>query len=131
MTLERTPAVGASARIWSSRPRKLSGSPKRRIRRSTVALACWKERSKYGTTPGVLAIASTRPGPGLGGLEVGDPDPLDPVDGGQLGQQRLEEPQVAEVLAVRRGVLPDQEELADALARQPAAPPRARRRAGG
>ena len=38
--------VGASARTWSSRPRKLSGSPKRRIRRSTVALACWKDRSK-------------------------------------------------------------------------------------
>ena len=62
MTLERTPASGASDRTVSSRPRKLSGSPNRRIRRSTALLACWKERSKYGATPGVVAIASSSPG---------------------------------------------------------------------
>ena len=69
------------------------------------------------------AIASTRPGPGLGGLEVGDAHPLDAVDGGQLGQQGLEQPQVAEVLAVGRGVLADEEQLLDAL-RRPATGPR-------
>ena len=36
--------------------------PKRRIRRSSVAEACWNDRSKYGTTPGVAAMASSRPG---------------------------------------------------------------------
>ncbi len=58
-------------------------------------------------------------GPGLGGLEVGHPDPLDAVDGRELGQQRLEQPEVAEVLAVGRGVLADQEQLPDALLTEP------------
>ena len=38
-----------------------------------------------------------------------------PVDRAELGQQRLQQPQVAEVLAVRGGVLADQHQLADAL----------------
>ena len=37
-------------------------SPKRRIRRSSGPLACWKDRSKYGATPGVAAMASTSAG---------------------------------------------------------------------
>ena len=41
-----------------------------------------------------------QPGPDLGGLEVGHPHPLDAVDGGDLRQQGLQEPQVAEVLSV-------------------------------
>ena len=36
--------------------------PKRRIRRSSGCEACWKDRSKYGTTPGVDAIASSSEG---------------------------------------------------------------------
>jgi hypothetical protein len=60
-----------------------------------------------------------QPGPELGRLQVGDADPLDPVDGGELGQQRLEQPEVAEVLAVRRGVLAHQEQLAHAISGQP------------
>ena len=56
---------------------------------------------------------------GLGRLEVGHPHPVDAVDGGELGQHRLEQPQVAEVLAVGRGVLADQEQLAHALGGQP------------
>ena len=56
----------------------------------------------------------------LGGLQVADPDPLDALGGGQVGQDLLEQSQVAQVLAVRRGVLADQEQLADALAGQPA-----------
>ena len=42
-----------------------------------------------------------------------------PGDRGQLRQQRLQQPQVAEVLAVRGGVLADQHQLADALRGQP------------
>ena len=61
-----------------------------------------------------------QPRTGLGGLEVGDPHPVDAVDGGELGQQRLEEADVAEVLAVGRGVLADQEQLAGTLGGQPA-----------
>ena len=75
-------------------------------------MACWKDRSKYGATPGRGRDRLDQAGPSLGRLQVGHPDPLDAVDRGQLGQQRLEQPQVAEVLAVGRGVLADQEQLA-------------------
>ena len=57
----------------------------------------------------------------LGGLEVGHPHPVDALDRGELGEHRLEQAQVAEVLAVRRGVLADEEELAHALGGQPLA----------
>lgn len=56
----------------------------------------------------------------LGGLEVADPDALDAVDVGELGQQGLQQPDVAEVLAVRGVVLGDQHDLLDALLGQPA-----------
>ena len=59
-------------------------------------------------------------GTGLGGLQVGHPHPVDAVHRGQLGQQGLEQPEVAEVLAVGRGVLADQEQLAGALLGEPA-----------
>ena len=59
----------------------------------------------------------------LGRLQVGDPHPFDAVDAGQLGEQRLQQPQVTEVLAVGRGVLADQEQLADPLLGQPAGLP--------
>lgn len=59
-------------------------------------------------------------GPHLGGLQVADPDPLDPVDVGELRQQRLQQPDVAEVLAVRGVVLGDQHDLLDALLGEPA-----------
>src|SRR5690606_6339492 len=59
-------------------------------------------------------------GTDLGGLQVGDPDSLYALDGRQLGQQLLEQPQVAEVLAVGRGVLADQEDLTHAALGQPA-----------
>lgn len=62
MKLERTPASGASARIWSSSPRNRSRSPNLRMDRSTGPLACWKDMSKYGATPGVPQIASMSPG---------------------------------------------------------------------
>ena len=59
-------------------------------------------------------------GPHLGRLQVGQPDPLDPLQRGQLRQQGLEQPQVAQVLAVGRGVLADQHQLAHAVLREPA-----------
>ena len=96
-----------------------------------VGAACWKDRSKYGTTPGVVAITSISAGPHLGRLQVGHPDPLDAVDGGQLGQQLLQQPQVAEVLAVGRGVLADQHQLLDARSRRASGPRPAPRRAAG
>ena len=62
MKLLRAPASGASARTEASSSRNRSVEPNRRIRRSTGSLECWNDRSKYGATPGVVAIASTRPG---------------------------------------------------------------------
>ena len=59
-------------------------------------------------------------GPHLGRLQVGHPDPLQPVDRGQLRQQLLQQPQVAEVLAVRGGVLADQQHLLDPVLGEPA-----------
>ena len=56
----------------------------------------------------------------LGRLQVADPQPVHTVDRGQLRQQRLQQLQVAEVLAVGGGVLRDQDQLAHALAGQPA-----------
>ena len=129
MKLERAPASGACARAWSSSPRNASASPKRRIRRSTGLEACWKERSKYAATPGVEAIAVDQARPRLGGLQVGDPHPLDTVDRGELGQQRLEQAQVAEVLAVGRGVLARPGTARARPARPASGPRRARRRA--
>ena len=56
----------------------------------------------------------------LGRLQVADADPLDPGDSGEVRQDLLEQPEVAEVLAVGGGVLADQEELLDAALPQPA-----------
>ncbi len=55
----------------------------------------------------------------LGGLQVGDPDPLDPLDRAQVGEQGLERARVAEVLAVGRGVLADEHQLTDPVTGQP------------
>jgi len=62
MKLERMPAAGPVPGIWSIRARKPVASPNRRMDRRTVPLACWNDRSKYGATPGVLAMTSIRPG---------------------------------------------------------------------
>src|SRR6266568_4987391 len=55
----------------------------------------------------------------LGRLQVRDPDPDDAVDRGELRQQLLQQPRVAEVLAVGDGVLADEHELAYPVAGQP------------
>jgi len=38
--------------------------------------------------------------PDLGWLQIADSDPADPRHRGQLGQQRLQQPEVPEVLAI-------------------------------
>ncbi len=55
----------------------------------------------------------------LGRLQVRRPHPHDAVDGGELRQQLLQRARVAQVLAVRGGVLADQHQLADAGLGQP------------
>ena len=62
MTLERIPAAGARSRIDATRSRKDGPEPNLRIRRSSCPLACWKDRSKYGTTPCADVITATREG---------------------------------------------------------------------
>ena len=62
MKLERTPASGQARLTCSSSAQKRSRSPNRRMDRSTRPLACWKDRSKYGTTPGVDVMTSISPG---------------------------------------------------------------------
>jgi hypothetical protein len=58
-------------------------------------------------------------GAGLGGLQVRDADPVQARHAGEVGQQALQQAQVAEVLAVRGGVLADQQHLADAAFGEP------------
>ena len=132
ITLDRTPAAGARVAdpLEQAQEALRVAEAAHPAQHGGAARAGRRGRSR-ARRRGSTAIASTRPGPGLGRLEVGDPDPLDALDGRQLGQQRLEQPQVAEVLAVGRGVLADQEQLADALGRRATAPPAARRSGGG
>ena len=49
-------------RIVVIRSRNEAPVPNLRIRRNNGPLACWKDRSKYGTTPGVDVITSTSDG---------------------------------------------------------------------
>ena len=72
-----------------------------------------------GHHPGRRGHGLEQPGPDLGGLKVGHPHPVDPVDGGQLGQELLQEREVAEVLAIGRGVLRDEQEFAHAPVGEP------------
>src|SRR5699024_3769273 len=58
--------------------------------------------------------------PDLRGLEVGDAHALDAADRDELRQQLLEQIEVPEVLAVGRGVLSHEEELAHPLRGEPA-----------
>lgn len=67
----------------------------------------------------------------LGGLQIADPDPLDAVDLRELRQQRLQQPDVAQVLAVGGVVLGDQHDLLDALSGEPAGLPQHIRGAAG
>ncbi len=120
MTLLRTPASGSRARTRSISSRNGSVPPNRRIRRSTVGDACWKDRSYHGMTPGTVGHRLEQARAHLGGLQVGHPNPVDALDRGQLGKQLLEQREVAEVLAVGGRVLADEEQLPHALLPQPA-----------
>ena len=116
MKLERTPAVdrrsGRAARR-SAPCRRTAAWPQHRL---TRVLEGQVEVRRHPGSPG-HRLDQRRAH--LGGLQVGDPDPLDAVHRGQRGQQLLQQPEVAEVLAVGRGVLADQDDLTDALAGQP------------
>ena len=119
MTFDRMPASGACDRICSQQAEEA-------LRVAEAAHPA--QHGVRGVLEGQVEVRrharrrrdrGHQPGAGLGGLEVGHPDPLDAVDGRELGQQRLEQPEVAEVLAVGRGVLADQEQLPDALLTEP------------
>ncbi len=121
MTLERTPGQRApGARICVEQRQEAVGVAEAahpaQHRRGRVL----EGQVEVGRDARRCRRSPDQAGPRLGRLQVGDPHPLDAVDGRQLGQQRLEQPQVAEVLAVGRGVLADQEQLLDALLGQPA-----------
>ena len=120
ITLLRMPASGASAADPGESSRKSSREPKRRIRRSTGGLACWKDRSKYGATPGVRGDGLDQAGPRLGRLQVGQPHPVDARHVRRAAAAAAPARGCpGQVLAVGRGVLADQHELAHALIGQP------------
>ena len=131
MTLERTPAAGACARICVEQPEEALG----------VAEAAHPAQHRVrGVLEGQVEVRrdarrrGDRRRPARDGSRRAagrTPGPARCRRRSQLGQQRLEQPQVAEVLAVGRGVLADQEQLADALLGQPARLGRARRWAAG
>ena len=76
MTLVRMPASGAGARTWLDQLEEGLGAaeaahpPQQRRRRRAG-----RTGRSTGTTPGVVAIASSSAGPHLGGLEVARPAP--------------------------------------------------------
>ncbi len=120
MTLDRTPASGASdadpveqreEAVGVAEPAHPAQHRRARVLEREVVVGSHARRGRDRLE---------EPGAELGRLQVGHPDPLDPVHRCQLGQQRLQEVEVAEVLAVGRGVLADQEQLAGALVGQPA-----------
>ncbi len=97
--------------------RNRSRSPNRRIAPQHRPAGVLERQVEVGRDAGGRGHHVDQSRAQLGGLQVADPDPGDAVDRGQLRQQLLEQPQVAQVLAVGRGVLADQQQLADALAR--------------
>ncbi len=121
MTLDRTPASGAGDRIRSSRSEEALGVAEATHPPEHGGARVLEGEVEVGHDARGVGDGLDQPGSGLGGLEVGHPHPLDAVDAGELGQQGLEEPQVAEVLAVGRGVLADEEQLLDALRGEPLA----------
>ena len=80
MTLLRMPAAGRPRGCSRSAP---GTTPGRRTGASGAAppgAACWKDRSKYGATCGSDGHGLDQARAHLGRLQVGDPDPLEPVD---------------------------------------------------
>src|SRR5262249_47892930 len=58
--------------------------------------------------------------PDLGWLQIADSDPADPRHRGKLWQQRLQQPEVPEVLAIRRGILAHKNQFPGAVIGEPA-----------
>ncbi len=56
----------------------------------------------------------------LGRLQIGHPNPLEPVDRRQARQELLHRAQIPEVLAIGRGILADEEDLLDPALGEPA-----------
>ena len=120
MTLDRTPACGARRADLLEQVEEALGVAEPPHPAQHRAAGVLEGQVEVRRDAGRRRHRLDQAGPHLGRLQVGHPHPLDAVDRGQLGQQRLEQPQVAEVLAVRRGVLADQDQLAHALLGQPA-----------
>ncbi len=119
MTLLRAPSSGSRAGAPSaSRSRKRLPSPKRRIRRSTLAACMLKRKIEVRRDARRRQDRLQQPGPDLGGLQVDDAHPEDPRHRRQRRQQLLQQPHVTEVLAVRGRVLADQDQLAHAVGGQ-------------
>ena len=96
------PCGRASRRIEEINSRNDSALPKRRIRRSTRGEACWKDRSKYGTTRRARHhLDQAGPHRPVAGTR---PESRTTRQARQFGQEPLEEANVAEILAVGRGV---------------------------
>ena len=119
MKLDRTPAPGAGRPDLVEQPAEAL----------TVAEPAHPpEHAPAGMLEGQVEVGSHarggchhlhQAGPDLGRLQVTHPDPFDAGHGGQFRQQCLQQPQVAQVLAVRSRILADQQQLAHALAGQP------------
>ena len=92
MTLERTPASGASVADAVEQGQEAVGVAEAAHPPQDGAAGVLEGEVEVRRHAGRPRDGLDQPGPGLGGLEVGDPHPVHAVDGGQLGQQRLEEP---------------------------------------
>ena len=120
MKLDRTPASGARARDPLQEIEEALGVAEPAHPAQQRPAGVLEGQVEVGRHAGRGGDRLDQAGPQLGRLEVAHPYPLDALDRGELGQQGLQQPQVAEVLAVRGGVLTDEDDLADALPGQPA-----------
>ena len=123
MKLDLAPGRPAPAR--GSRPAVRGSGPCRRSGASPAqhagGAALLEGEVEVGHHLGAAGQRRDQAGPQLGGLQVGKSDPVQtPSIALSSGSRVLEQPQVAEVLAVGRRVLADQHQLADALLGQPA-----------
>ena len=116
MKFDRKAAPGSRRRMAAMRSAKRSPSPQRRMRRSSGADTCWRERSKYGHAGGADGV-DQRLGE-VGRVQVEQPDPLDPL--GHRLDQRDDRPLPHALVAPEGGeVLGDEHDLARPRGRRP------------
>ena len=119
MTFDRTPACGCERTDAAEQVEELLGIAEAphppQHRRARVLERQVEVRDDAGR--GRQRLDQRRPH--LGRLEVGQPHACDAVDRGHLRQQLFEQPDVAEILSVRRRVLTDKNDFADAVGSQP------------